>query len=272
MVLFSLLFIYLHKLISSPPNASHTTFIGFTYLTSLIIYGWIFGLIAFLLAKKEHVKLPILNKPNRYLLFSTLFPLALVLISITISFIIKDHQIDTLMNTYLSKLLFFQSMLINKIVILSIAILLNIVNSLITAFCIILGTELMWHGYMLNKLKEQGFWPASFIVGILFGLWNIAHTFFGDTSHLYSKIIGIFIICMLISPLLTYIRIKSKSILVPAILYSLFSSFSSICEMIFSPYHLSLFSITGLFGIIILIFVNLYLYKKKLNNFLQENI
>jgi uncharacterized protein len=267
-IFFAFIFLLLRNFINYPPNAQYATSIGLIYLATLIVYGWTFGAIALKWAKKENIKLPILTRPNRYFFYGIAFTLILLLITIFMSKILKDAQLSYFISSHMSSFLIFKSMTVNTIFILSFIVILNIINSLITTFCVMLGGELMWRGYLLNKLKDQGFWKASLITGTVFGIWSLAPTLFNSSSAILIKIIYVFIMCVLISPLLVYLRIKGNSVLLPAITYSLFFSFGSMGDLLFSKNHVNMFSIYGLFGIISLVLVNFYLYKNIKTNIL----
>lgn len=273
MIVFSFIFLFLHKIAQSSFNSSTIHITGFIYLAILIIYGWIFGTIALLLAKKENINLPILNKPNRYFVFNLLFPIVILIISITISLLIKEYQIVNMMQLYMPNIIIFNSMSFNLIFISFILVLCNIINGLITAFCVMLGGELMWRGYLLNKVKTEGFWIASLYTGILFSLWSIAPLLFGDLENIFLKIPETIMIAVLISPLMVYMRIKGRSLIVPATTYSFFVSIGSIGNFLFSPNIAVFFSSTGLLGICALLLVNFYLYTQKLpQSFLSDNL
>ena len=83
------------------------------------------------------------------------------------------------------------------------------------------GQELMFRGYAWEKLKTLGFWRASWLIGLIFGVWITPIVLIGmdySAPDLMSAVVRIFI-CVLVSPIMIYLRAISKGLLVPILLF-----------------------------------------------------
>jgi membrane protease YdiL (CAAX protease family) len=81
------------------------------------------------------------------------------------------------------------------------------------------GEEAGWRGYLTRQLAGSNFWAASGFIGIVWGLWHAPLIIQG---HNYPEhpLIGVFMMtawCVLLSPIMLFIRLKSKSALAAAL-------------------------------------------------------
>ena len=84
-----------------------------------------------------------------------------------------------------------------------------------------LGEELAWRGWLHGRLIRLGFWRCSLVTGALWGLWHVPLTLQGY-GYPRRPIVGtlVFLIYVLLfAPLLTLVRLRSGSVLGPAILH-----------------------------------------------------
>lgn len=91
-----------------------------------------------------------------------------------------------------------------------------------------LGEELGWRGYMLHHLKDWSFMKTSVFTGIIWGVWHFPLILMGH-NYPNEPIIGVFfmiIFCILLSPIMTYIVIKSKSVLTAALFHGAINAFA----------------------------------------------
>ena len=77
-----------------------------------------------------------------------------------------------------------------------------------------LTEELGWRGYLWDQLKSRGFWPTSLMTGLLWGVWHMPIIWLGH-NYPDAPILGSFAfigLCVLMSPLYSWIRIKTDSV------------------------------------------------------------
>jgi uncharacterized protein len=126
------------------------------------------------------------------------------------------------------------------------------------------GEELGWRGFMNYHLRTLGFWQRSAVIGAVWGIW---HAPIIAQGHNYPgfPVIGIFLMTawtVLLSPLFTYIRERSGSVIAPSILHGSLNASGGLAIMLVEGGNVLLTGITGLAGFIVLAAVNLWLYFK----------
>ena len=136
-----------------------------------------------------------------------------------------------------------------------------------------LGEELGWRGYLLKSLKGKNFWTVSLIIGAVWGVWHFPLILIG---HNYPKhpVIGIFmmtILCLLLTPTLIYIVLKSKSTITAGIYHGTFNAIAGISLLYVVGGNDLTNSTTGLAGFIVIAIVTLgfmlydrYVTKEKI--------
>ncbi|MBL8028476.1 MAG: CPBP family intramembrane metalloprotease [Fibrobacteres bacterium] len=89
-----------------------------------------------------------------------------------------------------------------------------------------LGEEAGWRGFLHKELSHLGFINASLTTGIIWGIWHAPIIMMGHNypDHPKSGVFLMIVFCMLFSPLLTFIRQRSGSVLAAAILHGTFNA------------------------------------------------
>jgi membrane protease YdiL (CAAX protease family) len=132
------------------------------------------------------------------------------------------------------------------------------------------GEELGWRGFLLHAFKEMKFLKASLIIGGIWGIWHAPLILMGHNYPQHPQI-GVFmmiILSILLTPLLLYITIKSKSVIAAAIMHGTLNATSGISIMAISGGNDLNSGIAGLAGFItiilfiILIFIYDYFISK----------
>lgn len=135
------------------------------------------------------------------------------------------------------------------------------------------GEELGWRSYLLNELKNMKFLSVSFITGFIWGLWHFPLILIGHNYPQYPIAgIGMMIVwCIMLSPVITYIVIKSKSVITAAIFHGTVNAIAGIVLLYLVGGNVITNGITGMAGFIALLFVNIifFLYDKYIT---KENI
>ena len=158
-----------------------------------------------------------------------------------------------------------------------ILILIQIINALVAGYTInaifAFGEELGWRGYLQKALQEKKLMPVSVIIGTVWGLWHFPLILIGHNypEHPIAGAGMMVIFCILLSPMMTYIVIKSKSVLTAAFFHGTLNAISGISIIFLAGGNDLTNGITGLSGFIALGLVNIifYFYDKYIT---KENI
>jgi membrane protease YdiL (CAAX protease family) len=84
-----------------------------------------------------------------------------------------------------------------------------------------LGEEVAWRGLLHHELIDKGFWRCSVVTGLLWGCWHLPLTLQGY-GYPHHPVAGSFVFlayALLFAPLLTFLRLRARSVLAPAILH-----------------------------------------------------
>ena len=84
-----------------------------------------------------------------------------------------------------------------------------------------LNEEIGWRGLLQRELGFMEFWKSSLTIGVIWGIWHAPIILQG---HNYPEhpVIGVFMMtiwCILLAPIFSYIRLKSKSVIAAAIMH-----------------------------------------------------
>ncbi|NDV46815.1 CPBP family intramembrane metalloprotease [Paludibacter sp. 221] len=257
------------------------------------IFGMVYMLIpatvAILLQKlenKEPIKKPLLVsfKVNRWFLVALLTPIVFVALSLGTSLLVPgvsfSASAEGLFDRYSSTMSaadieamreemssFSQGTFV----------LLQIVQGLV-AGCTInalfaLGEELGWRGYMLHHLRHLSFMKVSLLTGSVWGLWHFPLILQGHNypNHPVAGVFMMIVFCTLLSPLMTYIVIKSKSVITAALFHGTMNAFAGFPLIYLVGGNDLSNGLTGYAGFIAIIIVTLgfYLFDKYVT---KENI
>ncbi|MDR1181011.1 MAG: CPBP family intramembrane metalloprotease [Bacteroidales bacterium] len=134
------------------------------------------------------------------------------------------------------------------------------------------GEELGWRGYLLKALREKKFLFVSLITGFVWGLWHFPLILIGH-NYPQHPIIGVGMMtvwCILLSPVMTYIVIKSKSVITAAIFHGTVNAVAGISLCLAGGNDLTN-GVTGLAGFLALLLISItfFLYDKCVT---KENI
>jgi membrane protease YdiL (CAAX protease family) len=144
------------------------------------------------------------------------------------------------------------------------------------------GEELGWRGFLLKEFKEMHFFKAAIIIGFIWGIWHAPMILMGWNypQHPQIGVLMMIIFCILLSPLLLYITIKSKSVIAAAILHGSMNGTYVISLMLTDGGNDLTVGLTGLAGFIALsiALIGLFIYDNfistekivlnKINNYL----
>jgi len=156
-------------------------------------------------------------------------------------------------------------------------LLMQIVNALIFGYTInaifAFGEELGWRGYLVKTLCKMKFLTASFIIGIVWALWHFPLILIGHNypQHPVAGVGMMVIFCLLLTPVMIYIVIKSKSVITAAVFHGTLNSIGGVSILFLTGGNDLTNGMTGLAGFLSLLCINLalYIYDKYIT---KENI
>ena len=123
------------------------------------------------------------------------------------------------------------------------------------------GEESAWRGFLHRLLKGKGFWKECLIIGVIWGIWHAPLILMG---HNYPEhpVPGVFMMvafCVLVTPLMVFIREKSGSVIMAAIAHGTINALGGLPVLYLIGYKELLSGITGLAGFIALALADIVL-------------
>lgn len=83
------------------------------------------------------------------------------------------------------------------------------------------GEEVGWRGYLLKQFEGRSFLGTAFVIGIIWGLWHAPLILMGHNypQHPQWGVLMMVGVCILMSFIIQYFRVKSGSVIVAAIMH-----------------------------------------------------
>ncbi len=124
------------------------------------------------------------------------------------------------------------------------------------------GEESGWRGYLTRQLAGTPFWTAAAFTGVVWGAWHAPLIVQG---HNYPEhpLIGVLMMtawCVLLSPLMLYIRLRSKSAIAAAVAHGTLNGTAGVAIMGVKGGNDLTLGLTGLCGFAVLGAANLVLW------------
>jgi uncharacterized protein len=134
------------------------------------------------------------------------------------------------------------------------------------------GEELGWRGYLHNHLIHLGFWKTSLITGMIWGIWHAPIILQGHNypDHPQSGVFMMTLWCMLLAPLFTLLRIKTRSVISAAVAHGTLNGSAGLSFLFLKGGSDLTNGITGLAGFIVIILLNILIFLYLKYNPLQE--
>jgi len=208
---------------------------------------------------------------NRWFIFAWLFPPLIAFVTFSISLFLPNVEYDPNMSgmfELLGKTLTSQQIeqMKSQAATLPIspfwlALIQGMVAGITVNTIVALGEELGWRGFLHNEWKIIGFWKSSIMIGIVWGIWHAPLILKGH-NYPQHPAIGIFMMivwCVLISPIFSYIRIRSNSTIATSILHGTLNGTGILAVMMLKGGNDLLIGLTGLVGFLVLFIVNICL-------------
>lgn len=134
------------------------------------------------------------------------------------------------------------------------------------------GEEFGWRGFLFSETKPLGFWGSSFFTGAVWGIWHFPLILIGLNypNHHELGLILMVLFTLSLSPLFSYVRLKTDSILAPSILHGMINGTAGIFILCVAEYQELYSSIAGVAGITAGFIISMAVYlldRKTIKNY-----
>ncbi len=130
-----------------------------------------------------------------------------------------------------------------------------ILGALINAVILTFSEELGWRGYLHDLWRGFGFWRASLSTGFVWGLWHAPAIFLFGLNYPDNRAVGIGLFvgfCVLLSPILTFIRDRGASVWAAGIFHGVFNALGGLTLLTLSNPTFPWNGIVGIGGFVAL--------------------
>jgi len=128
------------------------------------------------------------------------------------------------------------------------------------------GEELGWRGFLQRELGYLGFWKSSALIGLIWGAWHAPIILQGHNypQHPVAGVFMMIIFTLLLSPIFSYVRLKSGSVLAAAVIHGSLNGTVGLSVMVIKGGNDLTVGVTGLAGFIVLFIVNagIFIYDR----------
>lgn len=124
------------------------------------------------------------------------------------------------------------------------------------------GEEIGWRGWLLRQFKGARFLTASVMIGVIWGFWHAPLILMGH-NYPSNPVAGVFMMvamCVALTPILQYVRLKSRSVIVSAIMHGTFNAVAGLTILYVTGYNEFLAGCTGVAGILVMLASDLCLF------------
>lgn len=120
------------------------------------------------------------------------------------------------------------------------------------------GEEVGWRGYLLKQFRGRNFLLAAMTIGAVWGLWHAPLILLGHNypSHPVAGVFMMILLCIAITPIIQYIRIKSGSVIVAAIIHGTMNATAGLSMFFIENFNDLLCGAPGLAGILVFLFID----------------
>ncbi len=129
--------------------------------------------------------------------------------------------------------------------------------------------EIGWRGYLIKELyansrqnKKARFWTTSLQIGLLWGFWHTPLIMLGHNypNHPYSGVLMMCLLCIAMTPLINYIRLRSKSVIAAAITHGTLNGLAGFAGLVVIPSNDLICGMPGISGIVAFLLADLLIY------------
>ena len=141
------------------------------------------------------------------------------------------------------------------------------------------GEELGWRGFLLKELGFMGFWKSSALIGFIWGIWHAPLVLLG-LNYPQNPQLGVLLMTswtILIAPLFSYIRIKSRSVIAASIFHGTINAVPGLAIILIAGGSDLTVGLTGLAGFVVFALADILLWiydrfitREKANDILKH--
>jgi len=124
------------------------------------------------------------------------------------------------------------------------------------------GEELGWRGFLQKELSVMGFWKSSALIGFIWGVWHAPLILLG-LNYPQNPQLGVLLMTgwtMLLAPLFSYIRLKSRSVIAASIFHGTINAVPGLAVILISGGNELTVGLTGLAGGIVFALADILLF------------
>jgi membrane protease YdiL (CAAX protease family) len=202
-------------------------------------------------------------RPNRWFLVAWLLPVLLALATLGVSLLLPGVTLSANKKDLFEDFILTPARLGIHAHQFGVGLCLALIQSLVTGitFLAILsfGEEVGWRGFLQRELSPLGFWKASALIGLIWGLWNAPLIFRGLNYplHPWAGVFEMTAMTVLLSPLLGYLALKADSVVAATLFMGTFNGAAAVV----APYGVQggsdlLIGVSGLAGLLVLLIAN----------------
>lgn len=126
------------------------------------------------------------------------------------------------------------------------------------------GEEVGWRGYLLKQFEGKNFLTSAIVIGIIWGLWHAPLILLGHNypQHPQWGVLMMVVVCIPMSFIIQYFRVKSGSVIVAAIMHGTCNAVAGLTMLFVSldKYNDLIDGATGLAGILAMLVVALCIF------------
>ena len=141
------------------------------------------------------------------------------------------------------------------------------------------GEELGWRGFLLKEMGFMGFWKSSALIGFIWGIWHAPLVLLG-LNYPQNPQLGVLLMTswtILIAPLFSYIRIKSRSVIAASIFHGTINAVPGLAIILIAGGSDLTVGLTGLAGFVVFALADILLWiydrfitREKANDILKH--
>lgn len=125
------------------------------------------------------------------------------------------------------------------------------------------GEEAAWRGFLLRKFLPVGFWRASFVIGLIWGIWHAPIILLGH-NYPQHPVAGVFLMTVwtiLLTPIMNYVTLRAKSVLAAAVFHGTLNGTLGLSLLYVSGGSDLTVGATGLAGMLALLLMDAALWR-----------
>lgn len=124
------------------------------------------------------------------------------------------------------------------------------------------GEEIGWRGYLLQQFRGKRFLTSAILIGLIWGLWHAPLILLGHNypQHPVAGVFMMMLFCAAYTPLILYIRLKSRSVISAAIMHGTLNATAGISNLLIANFNDLLCGGPGLAGILVIFTLDILLF------------